>query len=256
MKFINENLIQVTCTACIRPEILDVTFSSFNSGLLNQFEKKELFINIDPVGNPKNSIEDILLVCNKYFDHVVWNTPQTGDFSKATKWVWEQVTADYFLHLEDDWLLNKRISKIRLLSTLFAEDQIASVRLNRQTSIKNKVLDRVSLNPILFKTAFIKKALEHFNEEIDPEKQFSINPLKDYLGSYTHLAYGILKGKYIEGAYVTDIGRYWRNAKGFKKSFHGQKFTWKKENLVFVHQIKSWIFFKTLSLRKKINSFR
>lgn len=208
------------------------------------------------MGDNISQIDEVLGVCYKYFDVVKFNTPSHGDFSKATKWVWEQVSSDYFLHLEDDWLLNKVISKNYLVSTLIADENVASIRLNRQTSIKDKVLNRVSLNPILFKTAFIKEALIFYDEKIDPEKQFSINPLKTHTDKYIHLAYGDKKGNYIEGAFVTDIGKYWRKSNGFKKVFEGQKFTWQSEPSNLLISIKSWVFFKTIGLRKIINKYR
>ena len=251
-----DDLIQVACTACIRPELLEITFSSFNQGLLTQFKRKELFINIDPISNQTSSIEDILAICDKYFDKVKFHQPPSGDFSKAVRWVWEQVNAEYFLHLEDDWMLNKKISKNGLIASLMSKDNIASVRLNRQTSIKNKVLDKVSLNPTLFKTSFIKESLKFYNDKLDPEKQFLCQPLKDLSDSYIHLAYGDMKNNYIEGAFVTDIGKYWRKSNGIAKIFENQKFFWGKSKYSALDSFKSWVFFKTLKLRKTINKFR
>ncbi len=249
--------IQVTCTACIRPKLLEITFSSFHDGLLSQFKHKELFINIDPIGDSGYDTEDILRICHKYFDKVQFNNPETGDFSKAVKWAWEQVTADYFLHLEDDWMLNKKISVEYLISTLLSNPKIASVRLNRQTSIKSKKLDWVSLNPILFKTSFIKDALHLYNEDLDPEKQFSIPPLLNHANNFIHLAYGDKKNSpYIEGAYVTDIGRYWRKSHGFDKSLKSGKFSWEIKSTNMIDHLKSWFFFKTLCIRKAINQLR
>ncbi len=252
----DSDLIQVTCTACIRPTLLEITFSSFNDGLLNQFKTKELFINIDPIGENKATVNDILKICNKYFDKVTFNTPITGDFSKAAKWAWEQVNSDYFLHLEDDWLLNKKISKDYLISTLMKDQSIASVRLNRQTSLKYKNQDKVSLNPTLFKTAFIKESLKMYDENIDPEKQFSMPPLKNLSDNYSHLVYGDKKGQYIEGAFVSDIGRYWRKSNGLDKAFEGQKFSWEICKSTISDQFKSYLFFKTLGLRRLINQLR
>ncbi len=256
MKSVNENLIQVTCTACIRPDILDITFSSFNEKLLYQFKRKELFINIDPLGESQDQMDQMFIICKQYFDSVTINSPSTPDFPKAAKWVWQQVTADYFLHLEDDWLLNKNISKEKVLNELFSNELIATIRLNRETSIKNRILNKVSLNPIFIKTEFIRQALDIFNDSLDPEKQLSIPPLKNHLINWSHLAYGNQNGKYIEGAFVTDIGKYWRKSQGLIKNTSLNKSTWEQKNISYANILKSFIFYKTLKLRRLINHIR
>ncbi len=250
---IDLDLIQVTCTACIRPKLLEITLSSFNEGFLNQFKRKELFINIDPIGDRKSNANEVLAVCYKYFDTVTFNTPSTGNFSRAAKWVWEQVNSEYFLHLEDDWLLNKTISKDKIVRVLFSSDNIGSVRLNRERSIENKKLKKISLNPTLIKTAYIKQALDLYNEALDPEKQLSIPPLSKYLENWSHLAYGDKKDEHLEGGFVTDIGKYWRKAEGLTKRIHENQSSWSTKKIAYIDILKSVLFYKTIKLRQIIN---
>lgn len=250
---IDFDLIQVTCTARVTPKLLQITFSSFNDGLLNQFKRKELFINIDPIGGDKNQIDDVLRICHKYFDSVTFNCPSVGNFPIAAKWVWEQVNAEFFLHLEDDWLLNKKISKSKLINDLFSTENVASVRLNRERSIKNKCLQKISLNPILIKTTYIKDALSLYNESLDPEKQLSIPPLSNHLKHWKHLAYGDKKRRSLEGGFVTDIGKYWRKAQGLNKLIDQNRSVWHQKESSYVDIMKSFIFYKTIKLRQIIN---
>jgi hypothetical protein len=249
----NLDLIQVTCTARIAPKLLEITFSSFSDGLLSQFKQKELFINIDPIGGSKNQIDDVLIICNKYFDSVTFNCPSVGNFSKAAKWAWEQVNAEFFLHLEDDWLLNKKISKTKLIHELFSTENVASVRLNKQRSIKDKCLQKISLNPILIKTTYIKQALSLYSENLDPEKQLSIPPLSNHLKHWKHLAYGEKKRGNLEGGFVTDIGKYWRKSQGLTKLIDQNKSTWHQKESSYIDILKSFVFYKTLKLRQIIN---
>lgn len=249
----NLDLIQVACTARITPQLLEITFSSFSEGLLNQFNRKELFINIDPIGDGKHQVHDVLSVCYKYFDTVTVNTPPVGNFSLAAKWVWEQINSEFFLHLEDDWLLNKKISKTKLIYELFSNENVASVRLNRERSIKNKCLQKISLNPVLIKTAYIKQALKLYSENLDPEKQLSIPPLSNHLKHWKHLAYGEKRGRSLEGGFVTDVGKYWRKAQGLSKLIEQNKSTWDQKESSYIDILKSFVFYKTIKLRQIIN---
>ena len=250
---VNLDLIQVACTARITPQLLEITFSSFSEGLLNQFKRKELFINIDPIGDGKHQAHEVLAVCNKYFDAVTVNSPPVGNFSLAAKWVWEQINSEFFLHLEDDWLLNKKISKTKLIHELFSAENVASVRLNRERSIKDKCLQKISLNPILIKTTYIKQALSLYNETLDPEKQLSIPPLSNHLKHWKHLAYGEKKGGNLEGGFVTDIGKYWRKAEGLNKIIDQNKSIWYQKESSYIDILKSFVFYKTIKLRQIIN---
>jgi len=122
--------LDIVMTATIRPEVVDLTLKSFFNKFLNQFEKVRLIINIDPIGDEQYNSNDVLNVCYKYIDDVVYNTPNKASFPKAVKWCWEQVQSEYFLHLEDDWLLKKPIDK-DILFNIFEDDKIGKIKLQK-----------------------------------------------------------------------------------------------------------------------------
>lgn len=237
------NNIDVVVTATLRPEILNLTLKSFNNKFLKQFKHKRLIINIDPIGDESKSVQDILNICEKYFDNITYNSPSTPSFPKAVKWCWEQVESEYFLHLEDDWLLKKQINKNILFETLKKNKNIMSIRFYLSRNSKMSTLgnqycfsNTFSLNPSLVKLSFVQKLLIRFDTALDPEKQF--NDIKN--SEYQKF---LLYGTKNDGYFTIDIGKKWRKLKKFNKpdiSLSKNK-SWAKENL------------KSFSLRNYLN---
>ena len=209
------NNIDIVMTATIRPEVINLTLKSFCNKFLNQFKKVRLIINIDPIGDERYNSKDVLDVCYKYIDDIVYNTPNEPSFPKAVKWCWEQVQSEYFLHLEDDWLLKKYINK-DVLFNIFQDDKINCVRffLSKNNKLKSQnsyiYSNGLSLNPTIFRKRFLDDILlPNFDTTKDPEKQF--NHLESV--KYGMLVFGNSK----DGRYTIDIGKKWRKLKQFNK---------------------------------------
>jgi hypothetical protein len=206
--------IDVCMTATIRPEIVDLTLQSFTKRFLNQYNKKRLIINIDPIGDSRYSQNDILDICKKYFDDIKYRCPNTPSFPSAVQWCWSNTQSRYILHLEDDWLLKKKIDKGVIESILNQNSNVVYIRFNLSRNNKFK-FDRefyttgFSLNPSIIKKEFIDKILMDFNVNKDPEKQF--NKIDTKINRL------ILYGGAEDGYYVEDIGKKWRKAHKFSK---------------------------------------
>lgn len=215
-----EDVIDVVTTATLRPALLDITYRSFTNRLLNQFTRRRLIINVDPIGDAGASLAEVLQVCHAHFDEVVYRSPETPSFPAAVHWAWSAVRSDYFLHLEDDWLLKKSVSADRVQAYFQQDTALAEVTLN--LSINAKAPPGLSLRPSFFRKAFIDEALPYFDLEQDPEKQWRERTGGDNsLAGWRFWSYG----ESGEGRFVADIGKRWRKASGFRKWDHGQ-LTW------------------------------
>lgn len=232
----------------IRPEILGITLSSFKPKLLDEFEVR-VIINVDPVGDPRHSQQDIVRLCGEYFDHVISRTPSTPSFSTAVQWCWGQVESEIFLHLEDDWCLRRNVNSLRVMQ-LFDDVNVVSVRLNLSNNVKfrnddNHVYcERLSLNPSFLRTSYIKELLTDFDTGKDPEKQFIGKVTTQSFPSPVFLIFG---GK-SDDALVIDTGKKWR------KSFGLFKWDLLSEDVVTWKQSKP-SFLATLLLNIKLRLF-
>ena len=117
--------IDVVEISTLRPKLLNLTLASFQKHFLNQFGKCRIILNIDPVGEENSSQDEILELVNRYSDNVIACTPKTGNFSLAVRWAWSQVESPYFLHLEDDWFLKKRVLKGAILEQFGFDEKLA-----------------------------------------------------------------------------------------------------------------------------------
>jgi hypothetical protein len=231
MKTINK--IDIVITATLRPEVLNLTFQSFCNKFLNQFDKKRLIINIDNIGDENYNCQDMLNVCYKYFDEIKYNFPEKPSFPKAVQWCWKQVESEYFLHLEDDWLLKKHIDTKHLFNLFSDDTNINYVRFflsrNDKLQYKNNYVysNGFSLNPAIIKTRFMKELLQNFDTNQDPEKQFN------HLDSFQNGL--IVFGNKNDGRWVVDIGKKWRRFKNFQKPdiTKSKNKTWSNKNKKF-----------------------
>lgn len=255
------NWIDVAMTATIRPEILDLTLSSFSKNLLAEFGRTRLIVNVDPLGDKLLKADDVLRVCRRHFSEVVYRCPEKASFPQAVKWCWEQVETEFFLHLEDDWLLKKRISIDNIRARFDQNEQLASIRFNltRNPDSDPPLSDGFSLNPSIMRKAFIDQALAFFDYSQDPEKQFRhmAGQKKEALSHWSYAYYGNSH----ESAYVIDTGKKWRRLHNYAKWDKNTNITWEENTGVFplryYHLVKYWFFIKYwgfLSRRKKLEN--
>jgi hypothetical protein len=224
-------MIDITMTATIRPDVLETTLDSFCEKMLYEKNRYRLIINIDPIGeNIKPKF--ILKIAQKYFDDIVHRYSPEPGFANAVIWAWNQIKSDYIFYLQDDWKLLRPINIDDMIEVLDKNPKLSSLRLNKnETPIDENtefvICPRISLNPILFKSEFIKGVVPLMTPDINPEKQLRPS-LKSERGRFIrNWEHGI----YIKDSrdrIVGDLGRFW-----IKKSIYKKEtgFThWEKKN--------------------------
>lgn len=243
--------IDITMTATIRPAILKNTLDSFYKNMFyKNFERFNLIINIDPVGDKVKS-KEVLKICRSYFskDKISVMFPVIPAFPQAVLNVWGQVKSDWIFHLEDDWILNRKIDIDDMISILKDYKELACLRLYKSKIPKGKrpifFKSRYSynkrgfyisedkkrqfgLNPVLIRRKFLKEALPLMVNHKNPEKQFRYSNIKmrEVLMRWSYAIYGSPGNK----ALISDIGRSWMNSKSiYKKPDKGQFLKWEKK---------------------------
>jgi hypothetical protein len=223
--------IDVTITATLRPEILLKTVDSFMHNLLSEQDCK-CILNIDPVGWSKP--QDIYDICRDYFPKVVLREARTPNFGAAFKWCWEQVSAPWVLHLEDDWELKREID-IHDMVKIILTHNLALLRLpqfksgEREMKNWNKFFpwngvyyecpDKIGLgfcgHPSLIRWSFVNNTVHHLNENKNPEKQFHVKtgPIAEEVQKWNFGVYG----KPGWGLVIQDLGRKWMVKNGWRK---------------------------------------
>jgi len=239
--------IDITMTAVLRPLLLSETLISIKENICQGDDSRyRLIINIDPIGLDVDPLR-IVKTAKKNFDNVVYNIPDVASFPRAVKWVWSQTQTPYIFHIEDDWILNKKIDIDSMIDILKKYDTLSSLRLSKfSIPRRNKITlfdsswvynidgfylakdwkKQFGLNPILIKKQFIDQALPKMVDHVNPEKQFRESQkymrcvIKDW-------KYGMY-GQPGDGAAVKDIGRRWINNTKYHKPKTGPFLTWEK----------------------------
>lgn len=223
-------MLDVTMTACRRPDILNKTLSSFGRLITNQWKDCRLIINVDPVGGPENLNPLILSVCKLHFKDVLINFPDTPNFSRAFKWNWLMCESEYVLNLEDDWEAMRTIDLNSIIKILKDEKDLALIRLpmfsSGQDGQKNwttvypwngryfecpiEKRDDMGFcgHPSIIKGSYIKSIAPYINETKNPEKQFHSRGRHIMMQEVRKWRYGVWGPQNTPPA-IRDIGRKW-----------------------------------------------
>ena len=240
--------VDITMTAVLRPEIIKKTLDSFCENLFfNKDYKYRLIINIDPIGNEGAKPKKIVKLCKLYFDDVIFNIPDKASFPKAVIWGWKQIKSNYTFHLEDDWILNRKVELRRLIKMLEKNPKLACMRLYKH-NIPNKKNPRLfnspynykdgffvgsdrkkqfGLNPVLIRSSYIHEALPLMVEDKNPEKQFRYGnkKMRDFVMKWQYAIYGKPGDKALVWG---KNGLHWRQRSKYMKPRDGKPFlTWK-----------------------------
>jgi hypothetical protein len=209
--------VDVTMVATRRPELIELTLRSFHLNLLRHLKAPRLIINIDPVWGSDEDDREVEAVCRRFFEVVDIRRPEVPGFGAAVRWTWSAVTTEWFLHLEDDWLLARRINPDHLTSQLkdpsVGQVQLANTTRRRRWRMKPHV---ISTSPGFVRRAFAEIAVSHMDPALDPEKQFyqGHNPQGvAALSGFTTRFYG---GNWTPQI-LFDTGRVWRKVRGMRK---------------------------------------
>ncbi len=252
--------LDVAIIATVRPEILRMTLQSFGKNLFCDFDCRAI-INVDPAGDTENySQMDVVDVCREYFDEVIHRTPEILSFGGAVKWCWQQVQTEFFFHLEDDWILKRKIDGREWLS-VFEDPAVVELVLNKFGSNKKPPLqwnpklasricnerfliaEQLLLNPAFFRTAYIQQIVDRMNDSQDPEGQWEEEPHKLITNDYPaplflwHISPHPL---------IIDTGTLWRKAKQIRKYNKGEHTYWEESRkwLFAIDRKIQWAFLK------------
>lgn len=208
--------LDVTITAVRRPDLFAATLSSFSDRLLRHFEVNEVFLNIDPAWGTESEAERVRRLAEERFPRLIVRTPSTPSFGAAVKWLWSQPKTEWFLHMEDDWVLAKTIMPSHLGKALRASD-VAQMRLHNWTRLqRRRRKPTISTGPSFVRAEFARQASLLLNPEMDPEKQFR----SDRNAALRQMAAGwrtVYAGGPLTRRIAVDIGRDWRQERRIGK---------------------------------------
>lgn len=237
----------ITCTATLRPELLEKTLSTHIKYLFGECIKKaRLIINIDYAGvngtvekmeKKCSEIEDVL---DQYpFRHIVMRQSFKPHFPTAFLWCMSNVEAPLLFHLEEDWELTMPIDFCKMFH-LFAEyKDLVHLRLSSFRSTKytcknwNKMLYwngkffEVKQNekcvvgwaghPGFTRASFMKNCIEFMDPNVNPEKQVKGRRGSHPINTIINMSrFGCFHPQESNPA-IKDIGRQWMIENGFKK---------------------------------------
>lgn len=198
--------IAFTTTATNRPEIVEKTYSSFNSNLNGYLKKCELIINIDPLPSGDNR-EEVVKVAEKHFKKVTAITPATPNFTTAINTLWSEAKTDYIFHLEDDWVLTQSFSVDSIIDYLDKNPKYLQCVLRAYNYDYNKM----ALSPSIIKKKLYSQIAGKLNANLNPEIQ-----LRDTNVTKYDLSKGYVT-VFGEKPIVKDIGREWMEKSAFRR---------------------------------------
>lgn len=236
--------IDITMTAVLRSKVLRQTLESFCKNVFyGDRDRFRLIVNIDLVGD-KEHYKGVVKTCKKYFNNVVFNVSKKPSFAKAVIWTWSKVEADWVFHLEDDWIIYRKIDIDNMIRILKERSGLACLRLYKEKLPKGKKpmifgcrykynkegfyvasnsQKQFGLNPVLIRGKFIQEALPMMVETRNPEKQFRYGNtvMRDFVMAWQYAIYGkpgdarLVYGK---------NGLHWRKKSRYKKPRDGKPF--------------------------------
>jgi len=243
-------MIDITMTAVRRPEILKRTLHSFYTKCFAPIiHQCRLVVNIDPVGDnvPAHEMVPIIEAFFKYY-HV--RMPIDPSFPEAFRWTWENVSAPYVFHLEDDWELLYNVDIFDMIRMMENHPRIASLRLpffrSTQKDMKNwnlffpwngeyfecpedlRKTAGFCGHPALLRSEFVQKCAPLIDTRLNPEKQFH-GGNDALVQEVLNWSYGVY-GQPNQSQMINDIGSVWRAQNKYKKAGNKAFFTqWEKE---------------------------
>jgi hypothetical protein len=221
-------IMDVTMTATRRPDLVSTTMASFQKMLFDRLTVRTFYLNIDPVWGTEQQGEEVEAVARKYFRNVEVRRPLKASYGGAVKWLWEQPQTEWFLHMEDDWIMTNPIS-LRRLSKQMASGA-SQIKLANWSRIgRYKRPPTLGLCPLFSSTQFARLAAAKMNAEFDPDKQFRNHtnmPLEAAVSGH----YAVYFGGAFTPRSLIDIGRDWRQDRNIEKQIVNGASVWTGEN--------------------------
>jgi hypothetical protein len=207
-----------------RPELLAATLQSFRRNLFAQVPVRRFYLNIDPLWGSEDDDAGVERIARDFFPDVEVSRPSTPSFGAAVKRVWSKPETEWFLHIEDDWLLIARLRPWRLEAAMRDREvvQISLCQWGWDTRLKRPA--GYSSGPAFRRASFAKRVAQLLDPALDPEKQVGQNaPLAAYVSQHRFRYYG---GP-LTRRNLKDIGREWRNRRGITKVVVGGVSEWR-----------------------------
>jgi hypothetical protein len=218
-------MIDVTLTAARRPDLLKETLSSLAKNFLSRVQARQLFVNIDPIWGTESDADEVERLCRSHFVAVTVRRPERASFGAAVKWLWSQPSADWFLHIEDDWIMSRPINGARL-AALMANTNIGQIRLfdlpraSLRKTLRRMLLRRrrptFATSPSLVSRDFGRTASRFMDPDLDPEKQFSRGANTAGLQALEPFSPAFFDHRFASPLMI-DIGREWREKRNIEK---------------------------------------
>ena len=202
--------ISFTTTATNRIEIIEKTFQSFSSRIIDlDFKTCKLYINIDPLPIADGRHE-VVEMSKKYFGEIVANTPEKANFTRAVNWLWSTCVSDYAFHLDDDWVLLEDFRVRPLIKELDNNPKLLQCILRAYP----REYAKACLSPSIIKKKLYSEIGGKLDEKINPEIQLRDAKITKYkINGANVKAFPETMKKVI----VKDIGRQWIKGIGFQK---------------------------------------
>ncbi len=240
------NPFDITCTATLRPELLEKTLNTFHEKLFkHHIEKARLIINVDMTGADEDHkdlelVEIMQITDSLPFSSTVLRVGEEPHFPTAFIWCMEQVEAPLVFHLEEDWELKRDIDFETMVHLFDRYKNLAHLRLSYTPSEKlslkqwNRWIDwngrfyevskeeRCTIgwagHPSLNRTKFMKDCLKHIDPRYNPEKQIKgsrnkEHPMNKIINDCRFGVYQLPN----KPESIKDIGRKWMVENGYRK---------------------------------------
>jgi len=238
-----------TMTACLRPELLEVTLSSlFDKCVDLRKGQYDFRINVDVTPKTKNAdkqVFDILAIADSFFRCVEKRVSNEPNYTRAVKWVWRDVKQDLVFHLEDDW---KFVNEFRLedIVDLFENDaKLQQINISHKPITKKgvrKIRDfrdwnrmkarrlHYGLGAYVYRSRVCRVSSKRMKDSKNPEHQMRNNAKKWGLPVVNRRSVKFFPDKdglksYGNNPWIAeDIGQQWLIDKGLLKNDPGPKF--------------------------------
>lgn len=200
--------IDVVIVAGRRPDLLSKTLDSFSDRLFRHFDLQRIICNIDPIFGSVEDAQACAEIVARAHSHTKIFTPETKGYTEAVARVWAESTAPIFLHLEDDWLLNRDVKPSEIHA--FEDPTVGQICFNHANKNWDKKKGEYcygrrrykigniatpfkwkhpvfTVSPTFVRGDFGRHCATLLDPLFDPEKQFfkAVNPrLEEYVFSF------------------------------------------------------------------------
>ena len=229
-----------------RPQLLSQTLESFSRKVFCNFRISNVFANIDRFMGDGKEVAQVETLIRSYFTKAIINKSDEPSFTKGVIKLWSSVSADYCLHLEDDWVAQSDIKdqtifphfkgNVAQVSIATAEKnwprgqpyhckwqrkRILGIGVGRRYRDDEPVF---TTSPSFISGEFARNCASLMNPNLDPEKQLydgSNAGLRAYVKAYRNRIVG--NGT---AFLIRDIGRDFRCKQGVEKVIIGGQSIW------------------------------